>query len=134
MRILLFNQQTRNAKALVETLFNTCSTRFDKAIFCSNITFQNQGYKAGACPFNNSLMQDLTSMNTSADDVGSLRVQHELKTAWEAVSKDTEAFVISTIEEAVDLIRSWKGDKEIFVTGSLHLVGGVFVILDEPKK
>lgn len=79
-------------------------------------------------------MQDLTSINTSADDVGSLRVQYELKTAWEAFSKDTEAFVISTIEEAVDLIRSWKGDKEIFVTGSLHLVGGVFVVLDETNK
>jgi folylpolyglutamate synthase len=73
-------------------------------------------------------------MNTSADDVESLRVQYELKAAWEELSEDTEVFVISTIQEAVDLIRSWKGDKEVFVTGSLHLVGGVFVVLDETQK
>lgn len=71
------------------------------------------------------------SMNTSPEDVGSLRVQYELKEAWEKLSNDTETFVAPTIEEAVELIRSWDGDKEVFCTGSLHLIGGLYVVLDE---
>jgi len=71
------------------------------------------------------------SMNTSPEDVGSLRVQYDLKRAWERLSKDTETFVASTIEEAVDMIRSGNGDQEVFCTGSLHLIGGLYVVLDE---
>lgn len=79
-------------------------------------------------------MGDLTSMNTSADVVASLKVQHEIKSAWEEFSSQTETYVISTIEEGVELIGSWEGEKEVFVTGSLHLVGGLFVVLDEDAK
>ena len=48
MKILLFNQQTRNAKALLNTLASSCCVRFEKAIFCTNITFKDQKYKDGA--------------------------------------------------------------------------------------
>lgn len=71
------------------------------------------------------------SMNTSLEDIGSLKVQLELKQAWEESSKDSETFVVPTIEEAVEMVRSWNGEKEVFVTGSLHLIGGLFVVLDE---
>ena len=71
------------------------------------------------------------SINTSPEDVGSLRVQHELKRAWETLFKDTETFVAPTIEEAVDIVRSGNGDREVFCTGSLHLIGGLYVVLDE---
>jgi folylpolyglutamate synthase len=74
------------------------------------------------------------SMNTSAEDVGSLKVQHELKAAWEGLSKETEVYAIPSIEEAVETIRSWEGEKEVFVTGSLHLVGGLFLVLDEGQR
>jgi folylpolyglutamate synthase/dihydropteroate synthase len=76
-------------------------------------------------------LSDLMSMNTSLEDVGSLKVQHELKRAWEELSKDSETFVVPTIEEAVEMIRSWDGEREVFVTGSLHLIGGLYVVLDE---
>jgi len=74
------------------------------------------------------------SINVSSEDVGSLKVQHELKRAWEELSRDTETFVIPTIEEAVELIRFWSGEKEVFVTGSLHLIGGLYVVLDEGHR
>lgn len=77
---------------------------------------------------------DLMSMNTSAEDVGSLKVQHELKDAWKIISPTTEASVAPTIEEAVAMIRSWPGEKEVFVAGSLHLIGGLFVVLDETQS
>jgi folylpolyglutamate synthase len=73
-------------------------------------------------------------MNTSRDDVTSLRVQRELQTTWASLSPHTETYITSSIEEAVSLIRSWPSEKEVFVTGSLHLIGGLFVILDEPKN
>jgi len=47
MRILLFNQQTRNATALVNNLFSNTTVPFDRAIFCTNITFKRKGYKEG---------------------------------------------------------------------------------------
>jgi len=71
------------------------------------------------------------SMNTSTEDINSLRVQRELEATWESLSKETETFTVPTIEDAVELIRSWEGDKEVLVTGSLHLIGGLFVILDD---
>jgi folylpolyglutamate synthase/dihydropteroate synthase len=46
------------------------------------------------------------------------------------MSPRSETFVVPTIEEAVEMIRSWGGEKEVFVCGSLHLIGGLFVILD----
>ena len=76
-------------------------------------------------------LSDLMSINTSTEAVGSLKVQHGLKQAWEELSKDSETFVVPTIEEAVEMIRSWNGEKEVFVTGSLHLIGGLYVVLDE---
>jgi folylpolyglutamate synthase len=74
------------------------------------------------------------SMNISLEDVESLKVQRGLKRAWEELSRDTETFAIPTIEEAVELIRFWSGEKEVFVTGSLHLIGGLYVVLDEGHK
>ena len=73
-------------------------------------------------------------MNTSLEDVELLKVQHEVQHAWEDMSKDSETFVIPTIEEAVEMIRSWNGEKEVFVTGSLHLVGGLYVVLEQRKQ
>jgi folylpolyglutamate synthase len=68
--------------------------------------------------------------NISAETVGSLKVQHELQELWSEMSPRSETFVVPTIEEAVEMIRSWGGEKEVFVCGSFHLIGGLFVMLD----
>ena len=72
-------------------------------------------------------------MNTSQHDIDSLRVQKALAAAWKDLSKDTEIFTVPTIEDAVELIRSSEGEKEVFVTGSLHLIGGLYVVLEDGK-
>jgi folylpolyglutamate synthase len=74
------------------------------------------------------------SKNVSAETVGSLKVQHELQEFWSEMSPQSETFAVPTIEESVDMIRSWDGDKEVFVCGSLHLIGGLFVVLDREKQ
>jgi folylpolyglutamate synthase len=106
---------------------------FDKAIFCTNITFKKEGYKDGNLR-TVIAKGDLVSINTSAEDVTSLKVQYGLKQTWDELCKGSEAVVTSTIEEAVETIRSWPGEKEVFVTGSLHLIGGLYVVLDEGNR
>ena len=47
------------------------------------------------------------------------------------LSRHSETFVFSTIKESVDTIRSWSGEKEVFVVGSLYLISGLFKVLDK---
>lgn len=127
-KILIFNQQTRDASALAQRLHSTLATAlgndrpFQNAIFCANTTYKDAGYKP-----------DLVSINTNKDDVGSLRVQKELAETWDRIDHQAEVGVLSTIEEAVARARAVAGDGqgvEVLVTGSLHLVGGCIEVLE----
>ncbi|MCJ1352270.1 MAG: Folylpolyglutamate synthetase [Icmadophila ericetorum] len=160
-RILLFNQQTRNAPALLRTLHTLLSTSLktptplSHALFCTNITFRDSGYKP-----------DLVSMNTSKEEVDALSVQRGLKGAWEGMvgsggegtsggTKEGEeieggaeqgmeggekggsaaqAEIFGTIEDAVnrcrEIQRSGGGNVQVLCTGSVHLVGGVMEVLE----
>jgi hypothetical protein len=55
---------------------------------------------------------------------------YKLKAIWEHSNNNSEAFVIPTILESVEMIRSWSGEKEVFITGSFFLIGGLFKILE----
>ena len=73
IRILLFNQQTRDANALAKALHRTLASAlhdqqpFTHAVFCTNMTFKDEGYRP-----------DLMSMNTSSEAVEKLEVQRRL--------------------------------------------------------
>ncbi|QSS52457.1 folylpolyglutamate synthase [Histoplasma capsulatum var. duboisii H88] len=135
-RILIFNQQTRDSVGLARALHNTLSLSsanltFTHAIFCTNVTFKQSGYRP-----------DLVSLNTSASDVETLKVQGALAQAWKELSPSTEVLAKATIEEAVDVVREigkareqeCEGVREAtisaLVTGSLHLVGGLLEVLE----
>ncbi|KXT10971.1 hypothetical protein AC579_1130 [Pseudocercospora musae] len=130
-RILLFNQQTRDASSLATRLQNTLAGAlgdahpFKHAIFCPNTTYRNAGYKA-----------DLVSMNTSQDDVDTLRVQKELAAAYNAIDPKAEVHVVSTIEEAIARARelATTPKTQVLATGSLHLVGGVVEVLESEAE
>ena len=93
-RVLLFNQQTRDADALARALHQTLATALDDnnpfthAVFCTNTTFKNTGYRA-----------DLVSINTDSNAVQSLEVQNRLAKTWSALDLQTEVKVVATIEE-----------------------------------
>lgn len=131
MRVLIFNQQTRDASSLAHRLHETLaaglndSRPFAHTIFCTNTTYKDAGYKA-----------DLVSMNTNKDDVGSLRVQKELATTWDRIDSQAQVHVLGTIEEAVARTRELCGRKplKVLVTGSLHLVGGLIEVLESEKE
>lgn len=140
-RILIFNQQTRDASSLAMRLHTTLATAlnnrrpFTEVIFCTNTTYASTGFRP-----------DLTSVNTNAADVEALSVQHELAKTWAEVDPDAKVSVVKTIEEAVVLARTAgtvgtagttvsdgahsSEDVKVLVTGSLHLVGGVIEVLE----
>ena len=130
-RVLIFNQQTRDAGSLARRLHETLATAlsngqpFEHAIFCPNTTYKNAGYKA-----------DLVSINTNKDDVHSLRVQHELAKAWDGIDPQAQVHVVSTIEEAVNKARELADGQttEVLATGSLHLVGGLIEVLESEAE
>jgi folylpolyglutamate synthase len=135
-RILIFNQQTRDANALAKALYNALKTGmssalspFTHAIFTTNQTFST-GYKP-----------DLVSINTNQQDVDTLAVQKALAQTWSEIDQDAEVSVMKTIEEAIGRARqiastyneqSGGDEAEVMalITGSLHLVGGAIDVLE----
>ena len=133
LRILIFNQQTRDADALARALHRVLASTlqeerpFTHAIFCSNVTFRDAGYSP-----------DLVSLNTNPQAVKQLDVQKRLAETWRAVDAEADVGVVGTIEEAVEKVRGLsKGEKEgqvkVLVTGSLHLVGGFLDVLERKR-
>ncbi|WEW59287.1 tetrahydrofolylpolyglutamate synthase [Emydomyces testavorans] len=132
-QVLIFNQQTRDSTALARALHGVLSASnclFTHAIFCTNVTFKEAGYRP-----------DLMSINTDATDVMKLGVQNSLAKTWREISPNTKVEVKSTIEEAVEYVRNLASNKEgqsqmgeitvsALVTGSLHLVGGLIEVLE----
>ncbi|KEF63239.1 folylpolyglutamate synthase [Exophiala aquamarina CBS 119918] len=135
-RFLIFNQQTRDANALATALFNTLSTAlgnsqpFTHAIFCTNTTFKETGFRP-----------DLVSVNTNASDVEALKVQSNLAETWQGIDPQAQVQIVRTIEEAVASVRQFAqshaneerhGHEDVtaLVTGSLHLVGGFLEVLE----
>jgi folylpolyglutamate synthase len=135
-RVLIFNQQTRDANALARALYaalqsgitSGSSSPFTHVIFTTNQTF-SEGYKP-----------DLVSINTNQQDVDTLAVQKALAHTWSDIDSSAEVHVLKTIEEAIGTARSvahaWSkeagADAEVMVliTGSLHLVGGALEVLE----
>jgi folylpolyglutamate synthase len=130
-RVLIFNQQTRDATALATVLHDTLTVALEKerpfshAIFCTNTTFKDTGFRP-----------DLVKINENRADLDALRVQRDLARTWAEIDASTNVQVVRTIEEAVVAARSLVPDAaagdsiHILVTGSLHLVGGFLEVLD----
>ncbi|KAI4244749.1 MAG: hypothetical protein LQ352_006731 [Teloschistes flavicans] len=131
-RVLLFNQQTRDAPALARMLHSTLAAAlkdeqpFTHVVFCTNVTFKDEGYRP-----------DLVSINTDRQKVEALEVQMGLRDAWKELDGGTgEPEVKGSIEEAVEWVRGLKareGEEEdmlVLVTGSSHLVGGFLEVLE----
>lgn len=138
-RVLLFNQQTRDADALARALHRTLADAlqddrpFSHAVFCSNVTFHETGFGP-----------DLVSLNTDLQAVSELAVQKRLAETWRGIDATTEVKVVRSIEEAVGWVRAVTGGVDgelngseavqVLVTGSVHLVGGFLEVLETGAK
>ncbi|KAF2643258.1 FolC bifunctional protein [Massarina eburnea CBS 473.64] len=139
-RILIFNQQTRDANALAKALYTALqagitspsTSPFTHVIFTTNQTF-NEGYKP-----------DLISMNTNQQDVDTLAVQRALALTWSEIDDTADVRVLKTIEDAIatsrQIAREWEendgpgSEVMVLVTGSLHLVGGAIDVLETVSR
>ncbi|CCE83430.1 Piso0_004005 [Millerozyma farinosa CBS 7064] len=130
VRVLLFNQQNReNANSLLQDLYKSIvdgGINFDHVVFTTNITWSDGNYDP-----------DLVSLNSSSDAVDKMTVQKSLAEAWCVMDKEkgrsSRKHIFPDIETGVKFIKSLTNDGskvDAFVCGSLHLVGGVLVVLD----
>jgi folylpolyglutamate synthase len=77
-------------------------------------------------------------MNNSAEEVRALKVQKDLAAIWAELDPAAEIKVSATIEDAINEVRVMAkqasvdkiNESIVFITGSLHLVGGVLEILE----
>ncbi|KAG6004722.1 methionine-synthesizing 5- methyltetrahydropteroyltriglutamate--homocysteine methyltransferase [Claviceps maximensis] len=133
-RILIFNQQGRPeavdflAPIQKNTSRDTTTDQpaFDYAIFCTNVTFAKAGYK-----------RDFVNHGIDPTEVESMSVQRRLAERWKDLDPRCEVVVLPTIEDALGYARRVTdevtgGNKvHVYVTGSLHLVGGALGLLEE---
>lgn len=132
-RILLFNQQTRDANALARALHKTLAISlqderpFTHVVFCTNVTFKESGYRP-----------DLQSTMTDAAAVQSLQVQKGLAETWNEIDPKADVSVVGSIEEAVgwsrDIAAKVQDEVMVLVTGSAHLVGGFLEVLEDTSS
>ncbi|KAI5964649.1 MET7 [Candida pseudojiufengensis] len=127
-KILLFNQQGRdNYEELLTKLHqvicvNDPQIKFDEVIFTTNTTWSTGQYNS-----------ELVSKNTSEDAVKKLEIQNKFSELWEKLDGDhSERHVFPDIETAVEYIKR-QDQVNVFVCGSLHLVGGFLVVLDNER-
>lgn len=131
-RALLFNQQGReNYAELLEKLFNVTygtgsepQIKFDDVIFTTNTTWSSGQFNS-----------ELISKNTSEDAVKKLEVQNNLSEVWRKLDGGvSKRHVFADIETAVNYLKDLGDeDLQVFVCGSLHLVGGFLVVLDNER-
>lgn len=121
-RVLLFNQQTRDPSVLLKTLFEEMKVgnlRFDHVIFTTNVTWSSGEYS-----------DDLVSLNTDNNAVNCLDMQTQMAEIYNKLDKKARKHLFHDIETSVNFIRTLEGPLDVFVCGSLHLVGGFLVVLD----
>jgi len=81
-------------------------------------------------------MQDFVNRNANPNEIGSLETQKSYADLWKTLDGQTEISVVKSIEEAVrraESVSDLLGGAQIFVTGSLHLVGGVLSFLEHEE-
>lgn len=116
-KTLIFNQQGRTeAVDFLQSIHDKVS--FNHVIFCSNVTYADTGYK-----------RDFVNKLIDPKEVQDLTVQHRFADKWKDMDSKADVRVLRTIQEALDFARSVGGSA--YITGSLHLVGGVLGMLEE---
>lgn len=129
-RVLLFNQQERDKATqllqhLYESMRETPQMAFDHVVFTTNVTWGD-----------GSSNPDLVSMKMSKDEAENMVVQKKLAEQWAALDVQhglsAQKHIFPNIEKSLRFIHSLTNDKrdvEVFVCGSLYLVGGVLAVL-----
>lgn len=129
--MLIFNQQARDAAALVTALhsdmveFAPCEGVFRNAAFCTNN------------PYKVAPKEQDPGFSVVTDN---LEVQRMAAAAWKKCELHRQVHVYASIEEAIAKAREIAAEKDrndvlhVLVTGSLHLVGGFLKVLKNEEE
>ncbi|KAH8883653.1 FolC bifunctional protein [Thozetella sp. PMI_491] len=130
-KVLIFNQQGRSEA--IDFLDGICSTvksvdgvGFQHVIFCTNVTYAESGYK-----------KDFVNHQYDPQEIAKLTAQRAFAEKWKVLDPTADTMAIPSIEEALNTARGiaekLKDGQtvQVFITGSLHLVGGALAILEK---
>ena len=134
-RILLFNQQTRDATVLLRALYEGLAKLLNRPPFTHAIFSTNTPYNVDS----DRVRGDASLMNKTADvdSVEKLVVQNGLADAMRDLDAECSSSVVASLEEAVKVVRSVSEKQKkaaVLATGSLHLVGGVIEVLEGEEE
>lgn len=138
-RVLVFNQEGRDTAPMLSLLHQELCQRpgseveLTEVIFCANAPFSAKKFSAEALSMTRRLE---TAQATDAVEC------HQRKNAriWQSICRDAAPTVSTypTIREAVEHVRQQMVARhatvDCLVTGSMHLVGGLEMVLDEMAK
>lgn len=97
----------------------------DHVVFCTNVTYSSTGYA-----------RDFVNHGFDPKQIQNMTMQRRFADKWSSLDPGADVRVMPTIEDAVAFARRLGdgllgGEKlQVFVTGSLHLVGGVLGVLE----
>ncbi|KAF2966052.1 hypothetical protein GQX73_g7523 [Xylaria multiplex] len=132
-KVLIFNQQGREeAVHFLEGMIMALRTHgqgignaFEHAIFCTNVTHAETGYK-----------RDFVNYQYDPEAIKALTAQHGFAEKWAVLDPKANIAVVPTIEDAINHVRGLGASigegqtVQALITGSLHLVGGALAILE----
>jgi folylpolyglutamate synthase len=83
---------------------------------------------------------DFVNNQFDANEIKAMKVQHTFAEKWATIDPNAKIAVLPSIEDAIKHARAIsegpmaEGEKlQVFITGSLHLVGGALCILEGPE-
>lgn len=134
IKVLFFNQQSRSIEELLSELYNTVkdTVTLDSAVFTTNVTWSNNQYDI-----------NMVSMNVDEKKVDELEMQKrsvkQLEKLQENDTQKTQTHVFHDIESGARLVKQIAHSHpekvvDVFVCGSLHLVGGLLVVLEKDAE
>ncbi|KAF4592022.1 Folylpolyglutamate synthase [Ophiocordyceps camponoti-floridani] len=128
-RIFIFNQQSRSEAVDFLNAIHAAASRhragkpcFDHVVFCTNFTHAS------------SSRRDFVNRQVDPDSIDKLTVQRRFAERWAELDPAAQVVVLPSVAEAIGHARQVAAEGETalaYVTGSLHLVGGVLSILEE---
>ena len=139
--MLIFNQQDRDAEALMGRLLGALKTGMDSVrpplLFDaeSGRILEHKGWSPSSLRvFTYAAFCTNTPFKNEADQETDLRLQEGLSKMYGRLDANPMHMCYSSVEEAVELaLRISEGDERVLVlaTGSLHLVGGLLKVLEK---
>ena len=104
------------------------------AVFCTNTAYNHQtklGSSPGISRRPSGCLTDSDFVNANADPnaIKTLSLQRHLAETMKSLDQAVESVALPSIEDAINFMK--EKDVQVFVTGSLHLVGGTIAVLEE---